>query len=98
MGARQEGLATTLTEESSSSRRARRSGRKSGRDSRREAAEDLLEEEKSDDEQDDNRSVTSFSSAMRKMTSFLGGEGGDGDASSGAKSHPKHCMCGCRAY
>jgi hypothetical protein len=94
---RQEGLATTLTEESSASRRARRSGRKSRRDSKP-GADEEIEEEKSGDEQDDNRSVTSFGSAMRKMASFMGGEGGDGDAYSGANSHPKHCMCGCRAY
>lgn len=55
-----------------------------------------------EEEEEDDRSVRSRStvrSILQRVVMFAGLTGDDYSDSSGAhKAHPKHCMCGCRAY
>lgn len=69
------------------------SSRRSSRQQRQDQA-DASEE----DLEADNRSVVSYTSAASLMRRLWLGGGDEDSSGSKAKAHPKHCMCGCRAY
>lgn len=60
------------------------------------------EREENRESEDDRSGVSlpSGTSLLRRLTSFslLGNQDEDGDSFGAGKAHPKHCMCGCRAY
>jgi hypothetical protein len=93
--------AQTLAGEDAAARKERRAKLREGR---KKPAEEV--EEQGGDYVDDDRSVMSRSSTtslFQKVALFaglplLGGADAEREASDQYKAHPKHCMCGCRAY
>jgi hypothetical protein len=103
-------LSSSKKRDSIKKERPRKQNSLNRRSSSASAASDVKEQEDEDgDEEEEGQggaaSRSSGGSLLKRMTSFaslsLGGDSanGDGDTSGGPnKAHPKHCMCGCRAY
>lgn len=78
---------------------SKRSGRRKNSAVREEDSEDGVYggEDEEDGGEDDNKSVVSFTSAASLMKRLIGRRK-EGETDYNSKVHPKHCMCGCRAY